>query len=79
MSDPELEGAMRLGDKNPLATREAHDLGDDIIFGSNGDDSIVGGEGRDYLFGLNGIDHVTGDGGATGERNATIDGLQRLR
>jgi hypothetical protein len=27
MSDPELEGAMRLGDKNPLATREAHDLG----------------------------------------------------
>lgn len=27
MSDPELEGAMRLGDKNPMATREAHDLG----------------------------------------------------
>lgn len=27
MSDPELEGAMRLGDKNPLAMREAHDLG----------------------------------------------------
>jgi Histidine kinase-, DNA gyrase B-, and HSP90-like ATPase len=27
MSDPELESAMRLGDKNPLATREAHDLG----------------------------------------------------
>lgn len=27
MSDPELEGAMRLGDKNPLAEREAHDLG----------------------------------------------------
>lgn len=27
MSDPELEGAMRLGDKNPLAKREAHDLG----------------------------------------------------
>lgn len=27
MSDPELEGAMRLGDKNPLATREVHDLG----------------------------------------------------
>ena len=27
MSDPELEGAMRLGDKNPLAAREAHDLG----------------------------------------------------
>ena len=27
MSDPELEGAMRLGDKNPLATRETHDLG----------------------------------------------------
>ena len=27
MSDPELEGAMRLGDKNPLADREAHDLG----------------------------------------------------
>lgn len=27
MSDPELEGAMRLGDRNPLATREAHDLG----------------------------------------------------
>jgi len=27
MSDAELESAMRLGDKNPLATREAHDLG----------------------------------------------------
>lgn len=27
MSDPELEGAMRLGDKSPLAAREAHDLG----------------------------------------------------
>ena len=27
MSDPELESAMRLGDKNPLAVREAHDLG----------------------------------------------------
>ncbi len=27
MSDPELEGAMRLGDKNPLTEREAHDLG----------------------------------------------------
>jgi hypothetical protein len=27
MSDPELEGAMRLGDKNPLSAREAHDLG----------------------------------------------------
>lgn len=27
MSDPDLEGAMRLGDKNPLAEREAHDLG----------------------------------------------------
>lgn len=27
MSDPELEGAMRLGDKNPLAERAAHDLG----------------------------------------------------
>jgi hypothetical protein len=27
MSDPELEGAMRLGDKNPLAKRAAHDLG----------------------------------------------------
>ena len=27
MSDPELEGAMRLGDKNPLTMREAHDLG----------------------------------------------------
>jgi hypothetical protein len=27
MSDPELEGAMRLGERNPLATREAHDLG----------------------------------------------------
>jgi len=27
MSDPELEGAMRLGDKNPLAARDAHDLG----------------------------------------------------
>lgn len=27
MSDPELEGAMRLGDKNPLSVREAHDLG----------------------------------------------------
>lgn len=27
MTDPELEGAMRLGDKNPLAEREAHDLG----------------------------------------------------
>ncbi|MFZ2859313.1 ATP-binding protein [Acidovorax sp.] len=27
MSDPELEGAMRLGDKNPLETRESHDLG----------------------------------------------------
>lgn len=27
MSDPELEGAMRLGDKNPLGDREAHDLG----------------------------------------------------
>lgn len=27
MSDPELEGAMRLGDRNPLAAREAHDLG----------------------------------------------------
>lgn len=27
MSDPELEGAMRLGDKNPLTNREAHDLG----------------------------------------------------
>lgn len=27
MSDGELEGAMRLGDKNPLSTRDAHDLG----------------------------------------------------
>lgn len=27
MSDAELESAMRLGDKNPLITREAHDLG----------------------------------------------------
>lgn len=27
MSDPELEGAMRLGDRNPLVEREAHDLG----------------------------------------------------
>lgn len=27
MSDPELEGAMRLGDKNPLSERDAHDLG----------------------------------------------------
>jgi Histidine kinase-, DNA gyrase B-, and HSP90-like ATPase len=27
MSDPELEAAMRLGDKNPLTEREAHDLG----------------------------------------------------
>jgi hypothetical protein len=27
MSDPELEAAMRLGDRNPLAEREAHDLG----------------------------------------------------
>lgn len=27
MSDPELEGAMRLGDKNPLADREVNDLG----------------------------------------------------
>lgn len=27
MSDPELEGAMRLGDKSPLAEREVHDLG----------------------------------------------------
>lgn len=27
MSDPELEGAMRLGDRNPLAVREANDLG----------------------------------------------------
>ncbi len=27
MSDAELEGAMRLGDKNPLAARELHDLG----------------------------------------------------
>ena len=27
MSDPELEDAMRLGDKSPLATRAAHDLG----------------------------------------------------
>ena len=27
MSDGELEGAMRLGDKNPLTTRDAHDLG----------------------------------------------------
>ena len=27
MSDPELEGAMRLGDKNPLTARDAHDLG----------------------------------------------------
>lgn len=27
MNDPELEGAMRLGDRNPLAEREAHDLG----------------------------------------------------
>lgn len=27
MTDPELERAMRLGDKNPLATRDAHDLG----------------------------------------------------
>jgi hypothetical protein len=27
MSDAELEGAMRLGDKNPLAVRGAHDLG----------------------------------------------------
>lgn len=27
MSDSELESAMRLGDKNPLATRDAHDLG----------------------------------------------------
>lgn len=27
MSDPELEGAMRLGDKNPLTERDAQDLG----------------------------------------------------
>lgn len=27
MADAELESAMRLGDKNPLAVREAHDLG----------------------------------------------------
>ncbi|RBJ76269.1 ATP-binding protein, partial [Pseudomonas sp. MWU12-2534b] len=27
MSDAELESAMRLGDKNPLVAREAHDLG----------------------------------------------------
>ncbi len=27
MSDGELEGAMRLGDKNPLTARDAHDLG----------------------------------------------------
>lgn len=27
MTDSELEGAMRLGDRNPLAAREAHDLG----------------------------------------------------
>lgn len=27
MSDGELEGAMRLGDKNPLSPRDAHDLG----------------------------------------------------
>lgn len=27
MSDAELEGAMRLGDRNPLITRDAHDLG----------------------------------------------------
>lgn len=27
MNDPELESAMRLGDKNPLSSREAHDLG----------------------------------------------------
>jgi len=27
MTDPELESAMRLGDRNPLATRETHDLG----------------------------------------------------
>lgn len=27
MSDPELEGAMRLGDKSPLSAREGHDLG----------------------------------------------------
>jgi hypothetical protein len=27
MSDAELEGAMRLGDKNPLSERDAHDLG----------------------------------------------------
>lgn len=27
MSDPELEGAMRLGDKNPLAARDPQDLG----------------------------------------------------
>lgn len=27
MSDPELESAMRLGDRDPLAAREAHDLG----------------------------------------------------
>ncbi|WP_418319039.1 ATP-binding protein [Piscinibacter sakaiensis] len=27
MSDPELEGAMRLGDKSPLEARESHDLG----------------------------------------------------
>lgn len=27
MTDPELEGAMRLGDRNPLAKRETHDLG----------------------------------------------------
>lgn len=27
MNDPELEGAMRLGDKSPLAMRDAHDLG----------------------------------------------------
>lgn len=27
MSDPELEGAMRLGEKDPLVAREAHDLG----------------------------------------------------
>ena len=27
MNDSELEGAMRLGDRNPLAEREVHDLG----------------------------------------------------
>lgn len=27
MNDPELESAMRLGDRNPLATRDVHDLG----------------------------------------------------